>query len=64
MLLRSCDKMNVKLQKAKNYEKSVDMLISLVTQKGLDPFSEERKTSMLYQLEAEEISLKNLGADA
>jgi len=56
--------MNVKLQKAKNYEKSVDMLISLVTQKGLDPFSEERKTSMLYQLEAEEISLKNLGADA
>ena len=56
--------MNAKFQKAKNYEKNVDMLISLVTQKGLDPFAEERKTSMLYQLEAEEIDLKNLGADA
>ena len=56
--------MKVKEQKVKKYEKDVDLLLSLVTQKGLDPFAEDRKTSMLYQLEAEEIDLKNLGASA
>ena len=50
--------------KVKKYENDLDELISLVTQKGLDPFREERKTSMLYQLEAEEIRLKNLGVHA
>jgi len=56
--------MNAKLQKVRKYERNLDLLLSLVTQKGIDPFREERKTSMLYQLEAEEIDLKNLGADA
>jgi hypothetical protein len=53
--------MRVKDMKVRKYEKDIDQLISLVTQKGLDPFAEDRKTSMLYQLEAEEIDLKNLG---
>ncbi|UCD02939.1 MAG: hypothetical protein JSV63_04110 [Candidatus Aenigmatarchaeota archaeon] len=52
--------MPAKSRKAGKYEKNLDRLISLVTQKGLDPFSEERKKSMLYQLEAEEIDLKKL----
>ncbi len=58
--------MNVKMQKVakKKYGKDVDLLLSLVTQKGLDPFAEERKTSMLYALEAEEISLKQSGGRA
>ena len=49
---------------AKKYERDVDLLLSLVTQEGLDPFAEERKTSMLYQLEADEIDIKNLEAQA
>lgn len=56
--------MNTKLQKVRKYERNLDLLLSLVTQKGLDPFAEERKTSMLYQLEAEEIDLKNLEVSA
>ena len=56
--------MHVKSKKMAKYEKSLDRLISLVTQKGLDPFSEERKNSMLYQLEAEEIDLKSLKDNA
>jgi hypothetical protein len=56
--------MHVKSRKVRKYENSVDRLISLVTQRGLDPFSDERKNSMLYQLEAEEIDLKNLEDNA
>jgi hypothetical protein len=56
--------MKAKDMKVKKYENDVEELISLVTQRGLDPFRDERKTSMLYQLEAEEISLKNLGVSA
>ncbi len=56
--------MAVKLQRMAKYANDVDMLMSLVTQKGLDPFAEERKNSMLYQLEAEEIQVKNLGENA
>ncbi len=56
--------MRVKDQKVKKYENDVEELISLVAQRGLDPFAEERKNSRLYQLEAEEISLKNLGVSA
>jgi hypothetical protein len=56
--------MRIKDQKVKKYENDLEELISLVTQRGLDPFAEERKTSMLYQLEAEEIGLKSLGVSA
>ncbi len=56
--------MKVKEQKLKKYEKDVDKLLSLVAQRGLDPFAKDRKTSMLYELEAEEIDLKNLGVRA
>lgn len=56
--------MEAKLQRMAKYANDVDKLIELVTQKGLDPFAEERKTSMLYQLEAEEISVKNLEVNA
>ncbi len=50
----------ISVRKEKDYGQDVDMLISLVTQKGLDPFAADRKVSMLYALEAEEISIKNL----
>jgi len=56
---------NVKAARsAKKYERDVDLLLSLVTQEGLDPFAVERKSSLLYQLEAEEISIKNFGGSA
>lgn len=52
--------MQKKLQRMAKYANDVDLLLSLVNQKGLDIFEEERKTSVLYQLEAEEIDVKNL----
>jgi hypothetical protein len=41
---------------ARKYEDDVDLLLSVISQKGADPFAEERKSSMLYALEAEEIT--------
>ena len=55
--------MNGMMQNGKGHEKNVDTLISMVKEKGLDPFSKERG-SLLYQLEAEEIDLKKLEAHA
>jgi hypothetical protein len=54
----------VRMQGRKKYEKDLDLLLSLVIQKGQDPFGKEKKTSMLYALEAEEIDLKSLEEDA
>ncbi len=57
--------MNVKFQKAVKYEKDLDMLMSLVSA-GEDEagISSREKGSLLYVLEAEEINLKNLEANA
>jgi hypothetical protein len=57
--------MNVKFQKSsKKYEKDTDMLMSLVsTGEETEVFSREKGT-LLYALEAEEIDLKNLEANA
>ena len=50
---------DLKMQRARKYEKNLDMLMSLVTEKGFDPFSRE-KGSLLYKLEAEEIDVIDL----
>jgi len=57
----------MKMQKTGNYEKDLDMLMSLLSKgEETDMFSHEKgsKGTMLYELEAEEIDLKNLEAHA
>jgi len=57
----------MKMQRIGNYEKDLDMLMSLLSKgEETDTFSHEKgsKGTMLYELEAEEIDLKNLGAHA
>ena len=56
--------MHKKLQRMAKYANDVEKLMSLVTQDGLDPFAEERRNSLIYQLEAEEIEVKNLMENA
>lgn len=46
------------------YEKDLDMLMSLVKGSDQMDLSSREKGSMLYDLEAEEIDLKNLGGNA
>ena len=59
--------MNENMQKAgmcRRYEKDVDTLMSLVGKSEDVDLSTREKDSMMYALEAEEIDLKNLGANA
>ena len=47
--------MKAKSHSAAEYGNDLDLLLSLVAQKGLDPFEADRKKNPIYQLEAEDI---------
>lgn len=56
--------MEESMRKAGKYEKDLDMLMSSVKGNDEMDLSSREKGSMLYDLEAEEIDLKNLRSNA